>query len=268
MIELTIEEIKKIQLEILRDFDGFCRANDIKYFLSNGTLLGAVKYKGYIPWDDDIDVFMLREEYDKLVNTFKEKNKNKNLTLNAVENNSSYLFPFAKLSDNSTLLVENGYLGVDIGINIDIFPVDNYGKTPEDCADTFKRFEKYRKRLNKAKLKITASKTVWHTAAKFVFTFLYKLVGAKYYCRKIIKEATTLGTADNYRGNVVWGFYGASEAFPKELFEEMAEVEFEGEKYNAPKDYDRYLTGLYGEWRKDPPTEKQKTHHTYKAYKK
>lgn len=268
MKELSIEEIKLIQLEILRVFDDFCKSKGIKYFLSNGTLLGAVKYGGYIPWDDDIDVFMMREEYDKLIKASGEINEKTNLTLNAFENNEAYLFPFAKLSDNSTLLVEKGYSGIDMGINMDIFPIDNYGKNPEDCTKIFSRFKKYRKQLNRAKLKISESKTVWHMIGKFVFTFLYKLIGAKHYCNKIIKKATASGVADDYKGNVIWGFYGPSEAFPKKLFEETVEVEFEGEKYNAPKNYDEYLTGLYGEWKKDPPPEKQKTHHTYKAYRK
>lgn len=102
MRELSLDELREVELDILKTFHNFCEENKIKYYLSNGTLLGAVKYRGFIPWDDDIDVFVPREDYDRLISIFKDSEK---YHLFAFERNERYRYLFAKLCDMATLKV-------------------------------------------------------------------------------------------------------------------------------------------------------------------
>ena len=122
MKELSLKEIKEIEFELLKKFDSFCKENNVRYFLSNGTLLGAVKYKGFIPWDDDIDVLVPREDYDSLIELFHDDGRYK---LFAFERNAEYRYPFAKFCDMRTRKAEGNIdNGVALGVDIDIFPLD------------------------------------------------------------------------------------------------------------------------------------------------
>lgn len=118
--EIKVEELKQIQLDILKFVDKFCKENNLKYFLAYGTLLGAVRHKGYIPWDDDIDIIMFREDYEKFVTTFKDVN----YKVFATEVNSKYPYPFAKVGDTRTYYMEEIKDVIDTGVNIDVFPLD------------------------------------------------------------------------------------------------------------------------------------------------
>lgn len=262
--ELSIEEIKALQLEILNHLDAFCRENGIKYALCNGSLLGAIKYHGYIPWDDDIDVCLLREDYNRLVKEHQDPQGR--FSLRCFERDRSFLFPFAKMEDTNTDLVEAGSKSATFGVNIDVFPIDSFGDTPDEVENTSKIFNRLRKHLNCAKLRSYSSRNIGRSILKFGYCFPFRLVGAQRYCKRIMAWARR--GKGRYYGDVVWGFYGPGEAFQRAMFEEMTEVEFEGRLYPAPRSFDEYLTGLYGDWRQDPPPEKQKTHHSFKAYKK
>ena len=125
MKELTLDELKQIELETLKMFHAFCVENNIRYYLAYGTLLGAVRYKKFIPWDDDVDLLIPREDYDRLITLFKD---NERYRLYSFERNKDYHFPFAKLCDMTTLKVEDFYPNakVKLGVEIDLFPLDNF----------------------------------------------------------------------------------------------------------------------------------------------
>lgn len=264
MKELSLVEIKKIQIGILQHLDDFCKKHDIRYCLCNGTLLGAAKYRGYIPWDDDIDVCLLREDYDKLLREYDKSNGR--FRLFSYERCDSFLFPFAKLSDEGTILVESNVKKSDFGVNIDIFPIDSYGDTLEQVRAKCKRMQRLRYRLNFAKLRAYSSSNFLKSILKYFYSLIFRFVGAKHYCRKIISLSKQ--SKGRYYGDVVWGFYGTGEAFERAVFTDLCELEFEGKKYPAPRRFDEYLSGLYGDWRSDPPPEKRKTHHGFKVYLK
>lgn len=267
MYELSIDEVKKILFQNLIHFNEFCRQNKIKYFLSNGTLLGAVKYKCFILWDDDIDVFVPRKDYDRLMRSFQDTKQYK---LFSYERCERFRYPFAKLCDMTTRKEElNINNGVNLGLDIDIFPLDcfpdNFGKAKEQINRT----NRVMNHLNFAKLQYNPGKSIVRTIGKNTLIFFTRCIGAKRMVRKIISivENSFKETETKYMGCAVWPIYGEREIIPAEVFSDTIEVEFEGEKFPAPIGYDTYLRSLYGDYWQDPPIEKQKTHHSFKAYR-
>ena len=268
MTELTLQELRKIQLDLLLYFKDFCDKNNIPFFICNGTLLGAVKYQGYIPWDDDIDVFLLRKDYERLLDLFTKNNVNENYKLLSFEIDENCSYPFAKMMDRRTKLIEKNVKDIDLGVNIDVFPIDNVGNSVDEVRRGFDKMEKLRQKLNWSKLNDYSSRSSARRLAKKLISARYKLLGTNYYCKKIISLAKSKKEETNYIGNYVWGFYGPSEALPRDCFSTSTDVSFEGITLPAPIGYDTYLRGLYGDYWQDPPPEKQKTHHSFKAYMK
>ena len=129
MQRIADSELKLLQLDILCKVDTFCRLNDIEYTLYFGTLIGAVRHNGYIPWDDDIDIAMPRPSYDMFVKSF--NGYDNNLYVICPEINLNYYASYANVCDRRTLLLEgkNGHHGVEVGVKIDVFPLDG---TPDD----------------------------------------------------------------------------------------------------------------------------------------
>ena len=259
--ELSLQDIKIITFAILKHFRDFCNANDIEFYLSNGTLLGAVKYGGFIPWDDDIDVLMPRKDYDRFIEIYKDDEQYKLFTGNRTPH---YKFPYAKLCDMSTRKIEsNVYSGVDLGINIDIFPLDS-------CSGYILNPGVQRK-LGFCQKGCMLSQFISSKGKPFYKRFVIeccKLLTYEFFCKRLEKIVSE--EADKkceYMGCLMWPVYGKREIIPAEVFHNSVEVEFEGEKFLAPSGYDVYLQSLYGDYKKDPPIEKQKTHHQYKAYR-
>ena len=266
MKELTLQELKDTEFEMLKLFDDFCKENNIRYFLAYGTLLGAIRYKKFIPWDDDVDVLVPREDYNRLINLFKDTERYR---LFAFEKDQSYFYPFAKICDMTTRKVEDGYNnGIDLGVDIDIFPLDAFDDDLEEANKEAIRIKKYMFRLGLTKLKKPDSKNPVKRIAKGCLMSFCKMLGAKHYIKKIIKETCKDGqTGKNYVGCKVWCVYGTKGVIPAEAFADSVDVEFEGRMFPAPVGYDIYLTCLYGDYLPEPPKEKQKTHHGFKAYK-
>lgn len=266
MKELTLQEMKEIELEILKNFHSFCVENNIKYFLSHGTLLGAIRYKKFIPWDDDVDVLVPREDYNKIISLFRDNEKYR---LFAYEKNKDYRFPYAKLCDMTTLKKETGMdNGIELGLDMDIFPLDSWDDDIEKAKKEVKSLSKARLYLGLSKLSKPDSVNPVKRFIKGIVMAYCKLQGSEYYVKKIIEGSKNNSQGSGrYLGNKAWCVYGERDILPAEIFSETAEIEFEGHYFFAPKNYDAYLTCMYGDYLPEPPKEKQKTHHSFKAYK-
>lgn len=266
MKELTLQELKDIEFDILKMFDAFCKENNIKYYLAYGTLLGAIRYKKFIPWDDDVDVLVPREDYERVIELFKDTERYK---LYAFEKNQDYGFPFAKICDMTTRKDEFEYnSGVELGVDIDIFPLDAWDDDIEKAKKEAKRISKLMFYLGLTKLKKADSVNPFKRIVKSVLMAFCKMRGSKHFIQKIQKEAYKPDQkGNNYVGAKSWCVYGAKGIIPAEAFADSVEVEFEGMMFPAPVDYDKYLTCLYGDYLPEPPKEKQKTHHVFKAYR-
>ena len=267
MNELTLDELKKIEFDISKHFDAFCKEHNIRYFLAYGTLLGAIRYKKFIPWDDDVDVLVSREDYERLLKIYED---NAQYKLFAFEKDGKFHYPFAKLCDLSTRKVLPEFRSSDAipGVEIDIFPLDcwhsDYEKAQKEARSIsrdmlFLQASQYRESPIKKGMK----SLVW----KFVSVYA-KIRTDKYFNKKIVKKSKA-NQQDHpaFVGSKSWCIYGERGIIPAEAFADVTYVEFEGEMFPAPKGYDTYLTCLYGDYLPEPPKEKQKTNHSFKAYK-
>ena len=260
--ELSLESLKKIEFDMLVHIRDFCEQHKLSYFLSNGTLLGAVKYKGFIPWDDDIDILMPREDYDYLVEHYEDSG---NYQLFVPERVREYAFPFAKLCDMTTRKEETyNNNGVELGVDIDIFPLDVWDKNPSKQA---KKQMRTMILLRHSKIKHASAKNPLKSIMKKVSSVFCKMLGAPFFINRMQKCATSSREKSDKVGCIVWPVYGLKEIIPAKVFSDTVEVTFEGEKFSAPIGYDEYLRCLYGDYEQDPPLEKQKTHHKFIAYR-
>ena len=137
MKELSISELKTYQIKLLSIVNDFCNKNKIKYWLTCGTLLGAVRHKGYIPWDDDLDIGMLREDYEKFLALFNDSYSR--YRVKSIENDNAFPYPYAKILDLKTVLYEPDYNGNKLSVNIDLFV---YDIAPNDQKSTIKLYKK------------------------------------------------------------------------------------------------------------------------------
>jgi lipopolysaccharide cholinephosphotransferase len=259
MKKISSNQIKHIELEILIQFDRFCEENNLKYYLSGGTLLGAIRHKGFIPWDDDIDVCMPRSDYEIFVKSFRIKNKNLEIRSNILNNFSA---PFSKIVNLKTNIITK-YSGSDVDtcLWIDIFPVDGLPADLEKVKDIYNICNFYRTILGLTSSRLGEGTTIFRKYSKFLLKPIAKLYGKKRCIDKIERIAKQYNYNESkYVGAITWGLYGVGERMLKVDFEKSIEVEFEGYKFPTFSCWDSYLKGLYGDYMQLPPLEKRKTH--------
>ena len=257
--ELSLQEIKTVTFGILMHFDAFCKQHGLRFFLSNGTLLGAVKYGGFIPWDDDVDVMMPRDDYDRLLALYQDSDA---FRLFSSEREPAFRFPFAKLCDMTTRKEEHNINnGVALGLDIDIFPLDR-------CSEHLLQ-KSTLTRLRMAQIGCVLSKFVDASdkpLAKRLVIAYCRGRGFAHFHKKLTALVRREGRrGDSHAGCLMWPIYGEREIMDASVFESDVTVTFEGVSLAAPCGYDTYLRRLYGEYEQDPPLDKQKSHHHYRA---
>lgn len=264
---IDVKEIQAILLDALRYFKEICEKNNLKFFLSNGTLIGAVKYNQFVPWDDDVDVLMPREDYDKLLSLTNIDNGKYKLISN--KTTPSWCSTYAKLSDTTTVLEEIGFdLGLEIGISIDIFPIDKWSccKTRAKIQAFYCDFLKRLLILANAESFATEKTGIKRIILKSMYS-VSKAIGTKKLQKIIIKKAVkSKKYKDKYVGCVIWTCHSTTEVLPKEVFEKEEYATFCGDTYPIPIGYNQYLSNLYGNWEQELPLEKQKSNHKIKAW--
>ena len=259
MNTISLDEIKKKELNILLYFDEYCKKHDLHYYLVGGTLLGAIRHKGFIPWDDDIDVGMPRPDYDIFVNEWnneKEKYKVKSM------HNGMVQMPFAKLVDLS-VRVEFTYTdnNIDTNLWIDIFPIDGLPNDYKQVKKIYKKTKIYRKILLLADARLGEGTNVIKKYSKYILRPFAKLYGRERAVNNIERLALKCPYGSSkYVGIITWGLYGTNERIKKEDLEKIVDVEFETYFFPAFSCWDYYLRNLYGDYLKLPPEEKRKGH--------
>ena len=256
-----IRKIQIIELDMLREFDRICRTNDIRYEIDGGTLLGAIRHGGFIPWDDDIDIRMMRGEYEKFCEVCKTQLDCEKYFLQNYKTDSGYRWGYARILRKGTYFNREGQemLTMQRGIFLDIFPCDGM----PDCQ---------------------LLKRIFNIRCFLARKILYSVVGAvheknvlKRICYKFMQHIPASVAyseferlANAYRGkktkrNRILGWHGPEESigYKQSWMMETCEVKFEGMSVFAPKNYDEQLRHLYGEnYMQLPPYEERKPKHT------
>lgn len=257
MEKLNIAEIKQCELFLLIKFAEFCDNNNLCYTLAGGTLLGAIRHKGFIPWDDDIDVMMPRPDYIRL-----EKLLEKNGELDYVgiahgENN----YPFIKIIDKK-VRVEMPYTSSPDSdyLWMDVFPIDGLPSDDRENRRCFSHALFLRKWLGFSSAKIGKGTTIAKSIFKIPFILLARPIGSQRFAKLVDKYCQKYDFDQcDYVGGICWG-YGPQERMPKKEWLKREEVEFEGHKFWAPGCWDLYLHNLYGDYMQLPPEEKRVNH--------
>lgn len=261
MSKLTLKEIKEIELNILRYIDRVCKEEQLNYYLCGGTLLGAIRHQGFIPWDDDIDIFMPREDYERLLIILNEK-KNNYRVLNYRTEKEFYL-PYTKIVDKNTFLKERGVPEIKtMGVFVDIFPIDGIHENK-----IIMKIQYYSILILK---KILACKTNVGNIRKrnkirIFIRNIIKIVLLPISLQDInlcIDKITQIFKYEDSKFCISFsGSYGLKEIFDKNLlFNSKTEADFECNKFSIPSGYDYYLNKIYGDYMKLPPLEERKNH--------
>lgn len=264
---ISLKETQKLELGILKYLDNICRKNNIQYFLAYGSLIGAVRHKGFIPWDDDIDIMMPRSDFYKLLNVVKN-DEHPFYKIIAFENNRKFTAPLPKIIDSRTQLIQNYDFKerVDLGVYIDIFILDGAGKSLDEAELNYLRSIDLYKKWRIADLKLfPPHKSRIYGILRWIKNSPYKVMGISYYLKKIkmfgeersIEKSTYVATfttgVENPQRNI-WS---------KNYFYPAKEADFAGLKLMIPYKYDEILKCEYGNYLKLPPINERKSHHDY-----
>lgn len=271
MEEIKLEELKKIEFEVMCQIREICREQNIMYFLDGGTLLGAVRHNGFIPWDDDIDICMPRPDYNRFIDYC--KNNDTPFGLASHETDSKYTQLFAKAYAKDTVCEEiyGNRQKAEYGVCVDIFPLDGLGNSQDEALKLLHKSLFKRSLLKAANWKsFFKSKTrKWYVEpVRFVFFVLSRFVNPQKLIYKIEKIYRDIPYESSKKVGVVCGLYDDKEIMDCTIFEKFTYAVFENEEFTIPERYDAFLTNLYGDYMELPPPEKRVTHHTFKAYKK
>lgn len=257
---LSREECKAIQIKILDAIVAICNAHQLQYYLAYGTLLGAIRHKGFIPWDDDIDIYLPRDDYDKLAAILKNAEAEKPDWLEYYDGDKpGYYYPFAKAVDNTTIAKMEDNL-TQHGVWIDLFPIDGI---PENDSQQ-KKYVKRGKFLRDIAIAMTtdfsASKGGLKMIAKRAINSLAALIGRKKIYEKTIRYYKRYKSTDSTKVACMCGAYGIKDIHSRKEMFTPTYVAFEGKEYQATRYWDEYLRHLYGDYMQLPSEDQRKIH--------
>lgn len=268
MKKIQIDELRELQMQILDYVDAFCRKNDIKYTISGGTLLGAVRHGGYIPWDDDMDIQMQRNEYIRFTKLWNERKKEHPFEFISIESGNSMGYPFGKIHNPKTSLFYNGLKRT--GVYIDVFPVDRVADM-NDFESRHRQVQQlYHKQYNIfAWQQVKNSRAKINTMRSLLYYIKSFFLGAFRSREKLAVQINQIAQQKSmedcpYLFEMIAGAI-CKQPFPKSVFGSYQDIKFENRTYMSVKDYDTYLTATFGDYLTLPPEEKRVSSHGYMA---
>lgn len=270
MKKLTDKEVKQIELDILEYVHNFCEENGLKYIMNYGTLIGAVRHKGFIPWDDDIDIAMPRKDYEIFLKYVMEHGKEQSVRIVSPKTSSCYAYLAAKVCDTNTIMEEENFKrdGLEMGVYVDVFPIDGLG-TKSEAKKNFNatRFERELLVARNWKRFFRSKTHAWYIEpVRFAFWIMSRFVSTSKLVDRVETYYAKFPVEKSQCAAVVCGSYREKEILPAEVLNTFSEVEFEGKQFMAFEKYDDYLSSIYGDYMKLPPKDKQVSHHMFKAY--
>lgn len=256
-------ELRSVQIGVLDCIADVCRRHAINYSLSSGTLIGALRHKGYIPWDDDIDLYMLRSDYERFVAVFNREQREQGSPYELLTPETAgdrYLYTYGKVTDTRTMMVEDEATEFPIGVYVDIFPLD-YAHEDEDRR---RRQFRWRDLLNKIRCcKKLSTCCLRSRLAYLCYRYLPLPLAAVEWLqrRKVFLRRPTSLVCNLHTTDVVY-----TSAFPVEAMQTFTTAEFEGKQYQIMGGYDTYLRRTYKFHYMTLPPEDQRVHHHFKAW--
>lgn len=275
MLEITPElkpRWNDIIHDVLREFISICKANNLVYFCCGGTAIGAIRHHGMIPWDDDVDVFMPRPDYDKFIQIAQNK-LSSDYELVTPYTYHDYPLYFAKLCNKHTTLMEEEDTPCIYGLFIDIFPIDGAPDDMDQARLMESKFRKIKNRLEAISTHNTFAEYIslltkpkeWGRFVGKTFGFFFR----SFYRKRLLGQLNAICYRYNYADSnivaVYCGSYGPKEVFPKSWLDGSVTFTYEGMEVSLPKGYDNYLRQYYGDYMQLPPEENRISHHQ-KAY--
>ena len=259
--QLNEEEIKEVELGVMDYIHNLCQKENINYSLAYGTLLGAVRHKGYIPWDDDVDISLKRDEYDKLYQAVLRDN-DPIYKVASWENDARYPYPFYRVYDARTVY-ENNYIenDIDLGICVDVFPFDYYADVNKEMVklDTYRRLSVYT--LYGIHSKSAGLKNI----VRYLLVLVFRLTRVKTWNKKM--NLLSMQANDNDSIDYLMENKRTSTKFEKTLLDKVMDSPFEDRTYKIPEASHQILSAIYGDdFMEIPPVEKRVKHDDFVAY--
>lgn len=273
MQELTIKETQQISLEILHTVAEICEEQQIRYALIYGTLIGAVRHHGYIPWDDDVDIMMPRPDYERFLEYMKQHvNNYPNLRVFNREECPEYPYMITRISDDRYRIRMENEKPFGMGVFIDIYPYDGLGMTKKEAVSYGLKGDRLSSLCYQATRQHFAFETTKSRLRKVIKYPVYlvsRLIGKDFFQNRLQKLA---GIKDydrsEYVGCVIWLSWGEKDIFPRSWFDETIRMPFDKYEFRVPKEYDRVLRHEYGDYMQLPPEKDRVDHHCFKVYRR
>lgn len=261
---IDLKKLQMIELDILQELDRICEKHNITYHLFGGTLIGAIRHKGFIPWDDDIDICMRREDYNEFISICKRELSNSYFLQN-YKSDPNFFHSFVRIRKNGTVVMQRQYKDIDMhhGVFIDVFPFDNIPDSSIRKKIQYslirgnriiKNF-KIKKKANQRNLKSIVKKFVSLVVKPIPLRYFNSVETylATYYNKRVTNSSTLMVEAIQINHNRCM--------VDNSLFYEVEELEFEEHMFIGPKYYDKILTNMYGDYMKLPKESERQPHH-------
>ena len=247
-------------LEMLDWLSKYLKKNNLRYYIMGGTMLGAVRHQGFIPWDDDVDIIMPRKDYETLLEMLKEPVDH--YVVESVNGPAKdFIYNYAKFYDTNTSMTDLAKTPVKRGVFIDVFPMDGIGNTMEESLKNYKKINFLHGLLAMKNCKIRKGRKLWKNLAAVCGWFLP--LRRKKLARKLDRKCAERSVEENKYVGYLTSSYRTREIMDKEIYGTPTPYQFESITVYGPEKYDEYLTNLYHDWRKLPPEDKRCSNHDF-----
>lgn len=257
-------EMKAKLLEMMAWFHDFCVENNIRYYVIDGTMLGAARHQGFIPWDDDIDVGVPRADYERLAKLLGEKTDSRYVFETPYSEAKDFIYTYSKLYDRTTTLIEHAKVDIVRGIFLDVFPLDGIGNNLEEAKKNFKKVNRLFSLYMSRVIAVRPGRKFYKNAAVRLTQLVPNFIINDKSLQLKVDEACREHDYDEYKlvGNLL-GTWRFRDVIEKSIMGNPTPYKFENITIFGVENYDAYLTHLYGEWRKLPPIDKQVSQHEF-----